>query len=79
MESDIKIEKGMPIPTRGRLPKLPLEKMDPGDSFVAPVNKDDAKMMSVLRQRVSRENTRSNGKRYSVTTAGSEVRVFRVA
>lgn len=73
---EIKIEKGVPLPRRPRMPKLPLESMEIGDSFAAPEEGELA--IQALRQRVSRFSARSQ-KRFSVMKVDDNThRVYRV-
>lgn len=75
----IKIEKNVPVPQRSRIPSLPLEEMDIGDSFRAPVEAADQKAVSSLRQRVARFQRANPAMRFSVVIDGDNMRVFRVA
>ena len=74
----ITIEKHVPMPTRVRLPKLPLAIMDVGDSFLAPVAKKNASAVAALRQRVQRFQRMHRPSRFSVVQDGECMRVFRV-
>jgi len=82
MSTDIKIEKNIPVPTRSKIPPLPLGEMEIGDSFRAPVSADNAKEVSSLRQRVARYQRSHPQKRFSVVIDDSDdrhMRVFRIA
>ena len=72
------IEKHVPIPTRVRLPKLPLAIMDVGDSFLAPIAEKNMSAVRALRQQVQRFQRRHRPRRFSVVQDGECMRVFRV-
>lgn len=74
----ITIEKHVPMPTRVRLPRLPLASMDVGDSFLAPVARKNASAVRALRQRVQRFQRMHRPRRFSVVQDGECMRVFRV-
>ena len=74
----IEIEKGVPIPARTRLPDLPFGDMDIGDSFLAPVETGNQKLVQALRQRVTRFQKHHPPKKFSVVQDGEAMRVFRV-
>ena len=74
----ISIEKHVPIPTRVRLPKLPLAIMDVGDSFIAPIAEKNGSALRALRQQVQRFQRRHRPRRFSVVQDGECMRVFRV-
>lgn len=75
---NIKIEKDIPLPQRSRLPDLPFNDMQVGDSFLAPVPSDDQRLVAALRQRVMRFQRMHDDKRFSVVRDGENMRVFRV-
>jgi hypothetical protein len=75
----IKIEKNVPVPQRTRIPSLPLDQMEVGDSFAAPIKATDPKAVSSLRQRVSRFQRVNPQMRFSVVIDGENMRVFRIA
>jgi hypothetical protein len=75
----IHIEKNIPIPQRSRLPDLPFREMQIGDSFLAPVSSDDQRLISALRQRVSRYQRANPDRRFSVVKDKDQMRVFRIA
>jgi hypothetical protein len=75
----IRIEKNIPLPQRSRLPDLPFQEMQIGDSFLAPVSCGDKKSIGALRQRVSRFQRMNPKMRFSVVQDGEQMRVFRVA
>lgn len=74
----IRIDKHIPVPKRTKIPELPLEMMEPGDSFIAPIDADNPVEVRALRQRVSRWQ-RGTTSRFSVIRDGDDMRVFRVA
>lgn len=75
----IQIEKNVPIPQRSRLPDLPFQDMQVGDSFLAPVDSGDQRLIGALRQRVSRYQRMNPERRFSVVKDGGQMRVFRIA
>lgn len=75
----IQIEKDIPIPRRSKLPALPFRDMQVGDSFLAPVPVENLRLVSTLRQRVSRFQRDNPEMRFSVVRDGEQMRVFRVA
>jgi len=74
----IQIDKHIPVPKRTKIPDLPLEAMETGDSFVAPIDASNPVEVRALRQRVSRWQ-RGTTSRFSVIRDGDDMRVFRVA
>ena len=74
----IEIEKGVAMPVRTKLPDLPFSKMEIGDSFVAPVETGNQKLVQALRQRVTRFQKNHPPKKFSVVQDGEAMRVFRV-
>ena len=75
----IQIEKNVPIPQRSRLPDLPFQDMQVGDSFLAPVDSGDQRLIGALRQRFSRYQRMNPERRFSVVKDGGQMRVFRIA
>jgi len=75
----IRIEKNVPLPQRSRLPDLPFQNMQIGDSFLAPVPVGDQRLIGALRQRVSRYQKTNPDQRFSVVKDGEQMRVFRIA
>lgn len=75
----IHIEKNIPIPQRSRLPDLPFQEMQIGDSFLAPVGSEDQRLINALRQRVSRYQRANPEQRFSVVKDNDQMRVFRIA
>lgn len=79
----VKIENHVPIPPSARkaniqLGELPFDDMEVGDSFLYPVDHDDARVVRALRVRASRQNKLSGGtKRFSVVQDEGGLRVFR--
>ena len=74
----IQIDKHIPVPKRTKIPDLPLEMMETGDSFVAPIDANNPVEVRALRQRVSRWQ-RGTTSRFSCIRDGDDMRVFRVA
>ena len=74
----INIETDVPLPTRIRLPNLPLAIMQVGDSFLAPVARSNKAEVCALRQRVLRFQRKHRPWRFSVVKDGECMRVFRV-
>tara|TARA_B100000085_G_scaffold75462_1_gene67774 strand:+ start:1292 stop:1522 length:231 start_codon:yes stop_codon:yes gene_type:complete len=74
----IQIDKHIPVPKRTKIPDLPLEMMEIGDSFLAPIDANNPVEVRALRQRVSRWQ-RGTTSRFSVIRDGDDMRVFRVA
>lgn len=73
--AEIKIEKGIPIPTRPPRPlKYPLDKMEIGDSFFVPNKKRET-----MRVQITEAQKRLWPKRFTVrAVTGGGVRVWRV-
>jgi hypothetical protein len=75
--SDIKIEKGVPLPELSRIPTLPLIKMDVGDSFV--ISASSERDRQTIRQRLSRFQLITKPKMFSMRKTDDEhVRVYRI-
>ena len=76
----IQIDKNIPVPARTKIPPLPFEDMDVGDSFLAPVEADNTRMIQALRQRVARFQRKNPKFRFSVLrdTQHNMMRVFRI-
>lgn len=79
---NVLIEKGVPVPDRNKLPNLPLQTMEIGDSFLLQMSTDnDNRAVQTLRQRISRFQSKNPSRRFTVRRDGDGdgMRVWRVA
>lgn len=77
MTSDLKIERGIPVPER-RKRKYPFEDMQPGDSFEVPLNGDT---LFRTRSRIQGSMAHFRTKGWSFTTRKTDtgIRVWRLS
>ena len=75
----IQIEEHVPIPERTSLPELPLDQMQPGQSFLLAIdNTGNTREIQALRQRVCRYQNRHPGTKFRVLKDDGGMRVFRI-
>lgn len=68
----MKVEKGIPIPSRGNT-KYPFSQMDKHDSFTVPLDKHKAVCQSIRWQHIKTDRV------YTTRKMGDVVRVWRIA
>lgn len=79
--SNVKIEKNIPLPDRGNVLELPLKEMEKGDSISVPIHPDSkTREVKTLRQRISRFQSGNPDYRFTISKdpAGDGMRVWRV-
>ena len=78
---EIKIEKGVPLPSKGRYVKFPWNKLEVGDSFfVAALNKNDSVKTQSRLHTSLRDFQRYGGEQIKIQTTQVDggVRVWRI-